>query len=269
MELRPLGMTGIRVSVLGLGTVKLGRNRGVKYPTRDELPSDEQIDELLRVAEDLGVNVLDTAPAYGSSEARLGEAFTRAGGRSRDRWVLMTKVGESFDGEHSHFDFSPPALQASVDRSLAMLKTDRLDVVLLHSDGQIELDPRREEALGALKDLRAAGKVRAIGASTKSVEGGLWAARSGDVVMVTLNEEEREGLRVIETARAVGTGVVIKKALGSGRLPPQTSILLAVSTPGVSSVIVGTLRPTHLRHNAEIVRQGLHAGQSPPPRPIN
>lgn len=273
MELRALGRTGIHVSVLGLGTVKLGRNRGVKYPTRDELPTDVQIDELLCSAEELGVNVLDTAPAYGSSEARLGQALARVAGRSgsrnRDRWVLITKAGEAFDGERSHFDFAPAALRASVERSLKLLGTERLDVVLLHSDGVIELDPRRDEAMGALQELRTAGKVRAVGASTKSVEGGLWAVQSGDVVMVTLNDQEREGVSVIDAARACGAGVLVKKPLGSGLLAPETSIAGAAATPGVSSVIVGTLRREHLQRNAEIAARTHQAGPSPSPRPIN
>ena len=69
---RILGSTGLEVSTLGLGTVKFGRNSGVKYPNQFDLPDDEQIRQLLAQASDHGMNLLDTAPAYGSSEERLG-----------------------------------------------------------------------------------------------------------------------------------------------------------------------------------------------------
>ena len=72
MELRHLGNTGIKVSPLGLGTVKLGRNQQVKYPHGFTLPDDKTVKELLALTWDLGINLIDTAPAYGNSEERLG-----------------------------------------------------------------------------------------------------------------------------------------------------------------------------------------------------
>lgn len=65
--------TDIEVSMLGLGTVKLGRNKGVKYPTSFTIPDDEAALKLLEQAWELGINLIDTAPAYGNSEQRLGE----------------------------------------------------------------------------------------------------------------------------------------------------------------------------------------------------
>ena len=64
---RALGSTGIDVSVLGLGTVKIGRNQQVKYPSGFELPDDQSVIELFELARSLGINFIDTAPAYGSS----------------------------------------------------------------------------------------------------------------------------------------------------------------------------------------------------------
>jgi hypothetical protein len=98
MELKPLGATGLRVSPLGLGTVKFGRNQGVKYPQPFELPSDREALALLEQAWDLGINLLDTAPAYGDSEERLGRLLRQC----RRDWVIVTKVGEEFrDGVSS------------------------------------------------------------------------------------------------------------------------------------------------------------------------
>ncbi|MES2607042.1 MAG: aldo/keto reductase, partial [Pseudomonadota bacterium] len=84
--LRPLGSTGLQVSALGLGTVKFGRNSGVKYPTAFELPDDKAIRNLLALARELRINLIDTAPAYGTSEARIGELLT-----DRKHWLLATK----------------------------------------------------------------------------------------------------------------------------------------------------------------------------------
>ncbi len=70
---RPLGSTGLSVSPLGLGTVKLGRDVGPSStPSGFKIPDDQQAQMLLRMARDMGINLIDTAPAYGTSEERLG-----------------------------------------------------------------------------------------------------------------------------------------------------------------------------------------------------
>src|SRR5690606_33729328 len=89
---RPLGSTGFKVSPLGLGTVKLGRDQGVKYPTGFTIPGDDDASLLLAQARELGINLIDTAPAYGRSEERLGPLLRG----QRDEWVIVSKVGEEF-----------------------------------------------------------------------------------------------------------------------------------------------------------------------------
>src|ERR1700722_19228645 len=79
-----LGNTNISVSRIGLGTVKFGRNQKINYPTPFSLPSDKEILALLNCAQELGINVLDTAPAYGSSEERLGNLLNG----QRSDWIL-------------------------------------------------------------------------------------------------------------------------------------------------------------------------------------
>ena len=91
VEKRTLGQSGIHASCLGLGTVKFGRNQEVKYPKTFSIPSDKQLEGLLDEARELGINLLDTAPAYGSSEQRIGQILT-----DRSNWILCTKVGEEF-----------------------------------------------------------------------------------------------------------------------------------------------------------------------------
>lgn len=244
------------VSVIGLGTVKIGRTRGLKYPgagpSPAPLPDDGQVVKLLTAAADLGVNLIDTAPAYGVAEERLGAilADNRWFG-GRERWVISTKAGEEFDDAagQSRFDFSPDAVRASVERSLRRLRVEALDVVMLHSDGRDAWVLSASGGLDTLGQLRSEGKVRAIGASTKTVEGGLMAVRAGcDAVMVMLNPAHTAELPVIAAAARSGVGVVIKKALDSGHAPdPAGSIRFAACTPGVSSVVVGTASSRHLQ----------------------
>lgn len=260
MDLRPLGATGIRVSPLGLGTVKFGRNREVKYPRAFELPSDREIRALLDLARELGVNLLDTAPAYGVAEERLGRLLPSP----REDWVIATKVGEEFRDGVSSFDFSTASTRASVERSLQRLNTNWLDAVLIHSDGEDERILREEGALSALLDLKAAGLIRAVGISTKTVAGGLLALEHCDLVMVTYNPLVRDELAVIRAAHAAGKGVLIKKGLISGHLqdldaedPVEACLRLIFAEPGVSSVVMGTLSPAHLRHNVAILNRIL------------
>lgn len=83
---RVLGATGIVVPCLGLGTVKWGRNLGLKFPRRDDLPTLETIEQLLAIALDNGVTLLDTAPAYGSAETIIGRLLA-----GEERFVVATK----------------------------------------------------------------------------------------------------------------------------------------------------------------------------------
>ena len=146
--LRELGDTGLTVSALGLGTVKIGRDQGVKYPTPFSIPDDDAVRDLLARARELGINLIDTAPAYGRSEERLGHLLP-----NRQDWVIVSKVGEEFSDGDSHFDFSPAHTRASVERSLRRLNTDYLDCVLIHSDGN-DLDVLRSGALETLEEMK-------------------------------------------------------------------------------------------------------------------
>jgi len=177
-----LGKSDIAVSRLGLGTVKFGRNTGVKYPVQFKLPTDDEIKQLLSIAADLGINLLDTAPAYGDSEERLGKLLS-----NRHEWVLCTKAGEEFIAGESQFDFSPQAITKSIERSLKRLRTDYLDVVLIHSDGNDRRLIEAENIFATLEEVKKSGKIRAFGMSTKTVQGGLLTIDHADIAMVTFN----------------------------------------------------------------------------------
>ncbi len=250
MEYRALGQTGINTSVLGLGTVKFGRNQQVKYPQAFELPSDKEIVELLALAADLGINTLDTAPAYGSREERLGKLLPQ-----RQKWVLISKAGEEFHAGQSQFDFSPTALEASVKRSLKRLNTDYLDIVLIHSDGNDIEIIEQDRALDSLARLKQAGLIRAFGISTKTLAGGLLALQQSDVVMAACHPQALEDLPILKAAQEQKKGILIKKALQSGHIDAKQPGKIAeqfkfiLKQPAVSSIIIGTLNPKHLQEN--------------------
>lgn len=255
---RPLGSTGIAVGAIGLGTVKFGRNRGLKYAEGFELPDLPSLARLLQEAAGLGVNLLDTAPAYGLAEERLGELL--AG--QRQNWVIAGKAGEEFSEGQSRHDFSPAAIRASVERSLRRLRTDWLDLISIHSDGVDETEARFGPALAVLQDLKRQGLIRATGFSGKTTAGGLMALAHADVVMVSFNPEYTLERPVIQAALAQAKGVLVKKALASGRLAQAPgglaqALRFAVAEPGVSSVLVGTLNPAHLLESVRAAQAAI------------
>ena len=102
---KQLGQTDLFISPLSLGTVKFGRTEQVRYPDQFKLPDDVSMADLIYLARDAGINCLDTAPAYGASEERLGAFFKK--NPIRSDFILSSKVGEQFQQGQSHFDFSP------------------------------------------------------------------------------------------------------------------------------------------------------------------
>lgn len=151
MQYRPLGRTGLRVSMLGYGASPLG---GVFAPVEEQAGI-----SAVRTALDLGVNVIDVSPYYGATVAEtvLGRALR---GVDRDSYVLATKAGRY--GPDT-FDFSAARVVASVEESLTRLGTDHLDLIQCHDIEFGDLDRIVEETLPALAGLREAGKVRFIG----------------------------------------------------------------------------------------------------------
>ncbi len=246
---RQFGSTGLHLSPLGLGTVKLGRNTGVKYPDRFQIPDDAAAANLIAHARELGINLIDTAPAYGTSEERLGNLLRG----QRDDWVICTKVGEEFDNGESHFDFSAAHTRLSIERSLRRLQTDYLDIVLIHSDGNDLSIIEHGEALATLARCKQEGLIRAYGMSTKTVSGGIAAAQHSDAVMATYNSGYTDERPVLDFCHRHRRGVLIKKAFASGHAIDTAAALRDVLVqPGVTSVIIGTINPQHLQQNATV-----------------
>lgn len=137
------GSTGLNVSELALGTVELGLDYGIAAAGEVLRPSYEEAERLLHRALDLGINVIDTARAYGDAEAIIGRAL-----RDRRReFVLVTKTAAD-------------RVEESIAESLRLLGTDHVDVLMLHCKaGEV---PVRSEAL---EQVLTRGQARFLGAS--------------------------------------------------------------------------------------------------------
>jgi L-galactose dehydrogenase len=153
MEYRPLGKTGLQVSVLGYGAAPLGGVFG-------EVSEAEGIGTV-HAALDAGINYVDVAPFYGvlKAETLLGKALKTV---PRDRYILSTKVGR-YDSDV--FDFSAERVTRSVDESLQRLNVEHIDLILCHDIEFVDINQVVNEAIPALRKVQATGKVRFVGFS--------------------------------------------------------------------------------------------------------
>jgi aryl-alcohol dehydrogenase-like predicted oxidoreductase len=245
IPLRPLGRTGLFVSPIAFGAFKIGRNEKIKYAESYDLPDDSAARRLLEGVLDLGINLIDTAPAYGVSEERIGKLLAHR----RGEFILSTKVGETFEDSQSTHDFSAAAVTRSVERSLRRLATDVLDIVLIHSDGNDLHILRQTDCVPALQQLRERGLVRFVGLSGKQPEGAIAAMEWADVLMVEYHPRDTSQEAVLAGARAKGVGVLVKKPLASGTLAPAETIPWILANAAVSSLVVGGLNLEHMRQN--------------------
>jgi len=268
VELRPLGKTGLSVSAVGLGAGRIGGPE----------TSEADVDRLVGGALDAGVTLIDTARSYGLSEERLGRALA---GR-RERVVLSTKVGYGVPGVP---DWTGRSVTDGVDAALLRLRTDRLDLVHLHSCELAVLE--RNGVAEALRSAVQAGKVR-VSAYSGEGDALLWAVRSGlfGAVQCSVSVVDQAALDgAVAQAAARGIGVLGKRALGNApwrfdARPPEPDVAeawdrfqalrpdagglgwpalftrFAAFAPGVSAVLVGTATLAHLQEAAGAVEQG-------------
>ena len=255
MITRTFANTDIHVSAVSYGAIKIGRNQKMKYPSPYDLPSDKECADIIALCKELGMNLIDTAPAYGSSEKRLGKILK---GQRQD-WLLSSKLGEEFENGESSFNFTPEWAEKSIERSLKRLGTDYLDILFIHSDGY-DLDVLAlDEFITKLHDFKKRGLVRAIGASTKTKAGGLKALELLDCAMVSYNLNYLDEEAVIDQAAKENKGIFLKKALASGHIvsekamtdPIQASFDFALKKKGVTSAVIGSINPVHLKENID------------------
>jgi aryl-alcohol dehydrogenase-like predicted oxidoreductase len=269
MEKRRLGGTGMDVTLLGFGGAEIGFEKAEQAT----------VDRLLNSALDAGLNVIDTAAGYPASEAKIGNAVSSR----RNDFFLFTKCGNSLSNDEQYWNAG--ALTASIDSSLADLRTDHVDLVQLHSCSKEIL--RKGEAIQALQRAREAGKTRFIGYSGDNANA-LLAIESGafDTLQTSVNIADQSSIEdTLPKARAKGMGVIAKRPIANaawktgakpvnayhhtywerlqelkydfldGDLETAISIALrfTLAQAGVATAIVGTKNPERWKANAKLV----------------
>ena len=208
MRPRPLGHTGLHVSPVGFGAWQLGNSTDWKA-----MPDDVAL-ELVATALDLGVTLFDTAPHYANtnSERLLGEGLA---GRRADV-VLVSKFGHTLDGGK---DFSVAAFERELEGSLRRLRTDFLDVLLLHNPG-FDLLAGDDPIWSALDAAKRDGRLRHYGVSLDTAaEVEACVGQTGSTVLeVLFNVFHQDVRRAFSRVRAAGTGLIAKVPLDSGWL---------------------------------------------------
>ena len=224
MESLALGATGLPATPVGFG--------GAPFALLG-IPASAS-DPLLGALLDLGVALVDTAACYADSEEAIGRAI----GARRDEYTLVSKCGHKV-GDATGEEWSAELIAASIDRSLRRLRTDRIDVMLLHS---CELEVlQRGEALEALRRARAAGKIRFLGYSGDN-EAATYAAEQPDVAVIetSISIADQHNIDgVLAVARRRNLGVLAKRPSptppGSSRSSsPASTVTIPASTTSAS-----------------------------------
>ena len=298
VERRPFGKTGLQVSALGFGGANIGFTD----------ISDKILDRIFGTALELGVNLIDTAAVYGDSEEKIGRALRG----NRKSFLLCTKCGRflppkgtplgflvrvqqklrrlmGLAEEYESLDWHPRALEWSIHQSLRRLKTDYIDLLLLHSCSEETL--RKAEVLDVLYRARKSGKVRFIGYSGER-PAALYAIHSGQfqAVEISINIADQDAIdTVLPLAVKKGMGVIAKRPLANilwksaqrpdpfhyphlqvywdrlrqlpyhflqGDRASEIGLRFTLSVPGTHSAIAGTTSPEHLLENAKYAAQG-------------
>jgi 1-deoxyxylulose-5-phosphate synthase len=250
VDYRRLGRTGLEVSALALGTVELGLDYGIAVPGEYGRPAEAEAARLVHAAIDRGISLIDTARAYGESEAVLGRALR---GR-RDKVVLATKVRTQLgDGSTPGDGELRQLMEQSLDTSLRLLQTDYVDIWQVHNVDQALLD-RRAVIAEVFAAARQSGKVRAIGGSTYGADLPLRALETGlfDMLQVTYSVlDQRLADQVLPTAAERDVGIVVRSILLKGALTARGDYL-----PDHLAV----LRDRSLQFRTLVASSGLTAG---------
>ena len=274
MEKRPFGQTDMQVSVLGFGGSEIGLE-GAEEAT---------VAQLLGKALDAGLNVIDTGECYGNSEEMIGKTV----GQRRDEFYLFTKCGHPH-GMESGANWTPESILESIERSLQRLRTDRIDLVHLHSCPEAVL--KKGDAIAALQTARERGYTRYIGYSGDS-HAARYAVECGafDSLQTSINIADQEALELtLPLAREKKMGVIAKRPIAnvawkSGHKPENSyhqpywdrlrtlkypflesallektvgiALRFTLSVPGVCTAIVGTKNPERWAANARLLEAG-------------
>ncbi|MCC6341430.1 MAG: aldo/keto reductase [Bryobacterales bacterium] len=212
MHRRLLGSTGLRVSTISLGTVELGMDYGFRGSDHFKRPDPADAARILHRAVELGINFLDTARAYGDSEAIIGRTLHELHPRPH----ISTKFAAP--------ESIPPGqlrqhVSDSVESSLRALRVETIDLLQIHNTSEDLLS--RGELLDVLLRLRQSGKIRHAGASLYGEAVALRALRHREIhtLQVPYNFlDAKMSLRVFPQASAAGVGILIRSAFLRGIL---------------------------------------------------
>jgi aryl-alcohol dehydrogenase-like predicted oxidoreductase len=272
MESRQFGNTDMLVNILGFGGAEIGYEKATP----------EAVARLLDDGLDAGLNVIDTAECYFQSEELIGQAAAAR----RKEYYLFTKCGHP-EGPSTE-DWRPDSLLRSIQRSLQRLRTDRLDLVQLHTCSEAEL--RRGDVIAALRQAREKGYTRYLGysgdgaAARYAIECGAF-----DALQTSVSIADQEAIELtLPLARQRQMGVIAKRPIANAvwryaqkpvnaylqpyweriqklaydflQVEPQEGVAVALrftlSVPGVHTAIVGTSRPDRWRENAAMLEDG-------------
>jgi aryl-alcohol dehydrogenase-like predicted oxidoreductase len=287
MQTRRLGRTGADVTILGYGAMELrGQPHGPAI-------ADEDAGRLLNEVLDGGVTLIDTSIDYGRSEELIGRYLSHRRGEYFLASKCGCLLGPAPADARPPFphDWSAANVRAGVEQSLRRLATDHLDLVQVHmSPSRAQLEAER--TIETLLDLRAEGKTRFIGMSgilpnlPDHIAMGVF-----DVFQIPYSVVQREHEDLITAAAESGAGTLIRGGVArggpaedknwvqgplglppgegqrrwdsagldglTGGMPPHELVLrFTLSHPDLSSTIVGTSRPEHLRANLAIAAKG-------------
>lgn len=279
-EERALTSAGLRSTVLGFGAMEL---RGAAHRVPRLL--DEGVAKLLlNTVLDEGIRFIDTSIDYGDSEELIGRHI----GHRRSEYLLASKVGCPLDhrpdgptnGPLVH-DYSPANIRAGIEQSLRRLRTDYLDLAQIHIGPSLAV-LQHEDVLGTLERAREEGKVRAIGISSTlpdlldHIDLGVF-----ETFQIPYSALDRSLETCLPLINATGAGVIVrggtaraaqaKRTKDSLHAPPADLALddlldgdnlqgfllrFAMTRAEVSTVIVGTASPEHVRENAKAAARG-------------
>ena len=226
MRYRTLGRTGLSLSEIAFGGTGAMGKYGAVTP--------DAFDQVMTRATQLGVNLIDTAPSYGNSEQVIGHHL--AG--SRDKWIVCTKVSVCGPGDGAVREADVQEAMRSFPDSLADLRTDYVDILLIHSIEQYGRGPAAAERIlerggivDAMRALQREGRVRFIGVSGH-VNELVHAVKTGEFdVALTYNSfnllVQEAQAELLPAARQGDVGVLLGGALYQGLLAGITDFLLA------------------------------------------
>jgi aryl-alcohol dehydrogenase-like predicted oxidoreductase len=214
MKYRRLGKSGLRVSVIGVGTWQFGGEWGKQFQP-------DEVDAILAKASDLGINLIDTAECYGDHLAE--ELVGRAIQGRREKWILATKFGHRFNEAFQRDNlFEPAQVQEQLERSLEALQTDYIDLYQFHSGtDQMFGTPGLWEKL---REWVARGTIRHLGISVSKKNASLRQVdRASDVgaetIQTVYNRIERNAEKdILPSCLRQNLGVLARVPLASGFL---------------------------------------------------